>query len=133
MEENILKVISPLTAEFVPDRWSGEDEIQDLDGRGLICTHLPEAELTAVSERGRARRTAGHEPDQPAAFAPVPDAGGVRRRDHGRDGGRDRDSGKAETHLHHAGRPCENQGGRTPVCMLNTSGIESAQRLVWLA
>ena len=48
-------------------------------------------------------------------------------------GGRDRDSGKAETHLHHAGRPCENQGGRTPVRMLNTSGIESAQRLVWLA
>ena len=36
MEENILKVITPLTAEFVPDRWSGEDEIQDLDGRGLM-------------------------------------------------------------------------------------------------
>ena len=36
MEENILKVISPLTAEFIPDRWSGEDEIQDLDGRGLM-------------------------------------------------------------------------------------------------
>ena len=36
MEENILKVISPLTAEFIPDRWSGEGEIQDLDGRGLM-------------------------------------------------------------------------------------------------
>ena len=36
MEENILRVISPLTAEFVPDRWSGEDEIQDLDGLAKI-------------------------------------------------------------------------------------------------
>ena len=36
IEENILRVISPLAAEFVPDRWSGEDEIQDLDGRGMM-------------------------------------------------------------------------------------------------
>lgn len=36
MEENILRVISPLAAEFVPDGWSGEDEIQNLDGRGMM-------------------------------------------------------------------------------------------------
>ena len=49
MEENILKVISPLTAEFIPDRWSGEDEIQDLDGRGLM-PYREQIEQTAAEQ-----------------------------------------------------------------------------------
>ncbi len=49
-----------------------------------IC---PKLSLPQYLSAGRARRTAGHEPDQPAAFASVPDAGGVRKRNHHSHGG----------------------------------------------
>ena len=36
IEENRkIKLLSPLTAEFVPDQWS-DDDVQDLNGRELI-------------------------------------------------------------------------------------------------
>ena len=49
MEEKILKVISPLTAVFGRDRWSGEDEIQDLGGRGLM-PHREQIEQTVAEQ-----------------------------------------------------------------------------------